>query len=280
MAIIALEAGPASAWARKVEKYLGEKYSTVFSLQVPPDGVLTDAVKDARKHGAHRILAVGDDSFIRWAAHAMVGSLMPLAPALVPGSKPIFGHRPLSSGRWQAQVEQLLFGRFLKVDMAMGGPQPFVHQLLAGVPAGRPGSWPPYLAAFDQKTLKLHIEIDRAQLEGEFWCVVVANADFPGEDARWAPGSNWTDQSLDLLAVKPRSFLGRVKFLSAARKGLHAGQPGVIRFRGQRITIKSAHPWTYSTDGDRIEAGAELLVLEAKPERLRLVAPENGTEKR
>lgn len=278
MAIIALETGPASAWARKVEKYLGEKYSTVFCLHVAPGGVLTDTIKEARKHGAHRILAVGDDRFVRWAAHAMVGSLMPLAPALVPGSRPIFGHRPLSSGRWQAQVEQLLFGRFVKADMAMGGRQPFVHQLLAGLPAARPGNWPPYLAAFDQKTVKLQIEIDRAQLEGEFWCVVVANADFPQEEARWAPGSNWTDQSLDLVAVKPRSFLQRVKFLQAARKGLHAGQPGVIRFRGQRITIKSDRPWSYSADGDKSEETAKVIVLEAKPERLRLVAPENGSQ--
>jgi diacylglycerol kinase family enzyme len=210
----------------------------------------------------------------------MVGSLMPLAPALVPGSRPIFGHRPLSSSRWQAQVEQLLFGRFVKVDMAMGGRQPFVHQLLAGLPAGRPGSWPPLLAAFDQKTVKVQIEVDRAQLEGEFWCVVVANADFPGEEARWAPGSNWTDQSLDVLAVKPRSLLQRMKFLQAARKGLHAGLPGVIRFRGQRITIKAAQPWSYSADGDRMEEAAKVLVLEAKPERLRLVAPANGAERK
>jgi diacylglycerol kinase family enzyme len=279
MAIVALEGGPAAAWARRVEEHLAAKYSTVFTIHVPAGGVLTDAVKDARQHGAHRILALGDDGFVRRAAHAMVGSLMPLAPALVPGSRPIFGHRPLSSGQWQEQVEKLLFGRFVKVDMAMGGSRPFVHQLLAGFPALRPGGWPSLFSAFDSKTIRVQLEIDRAQLAGEFWCLVVANADFPHEEARWVPGSDWTDQNLDLVAVKPRSLFERIRFLRAARKGLHGGLPGVIRFRGQRVTIRSDKPLQFSADGDRGEASEQVLVLEAKPERLRLVSPDNGREK-
>jgi diacylglycerol kinase family enzyme len=278
MAILALESGPAAAWARKVEEYLSAKYSSVFTLQVPPGGVLTDAIKDARKQGAHRVLAVGDDRFIRWAAQAMVGSLMPLAPALVPGSRPIFGHRPLSTGDWQKQVEHLLFGRFVKADMAMGNGQPFVHQLLAGLPASHPGGWPSLFSALDQKTIRVQIEIDHAQLEGEFWCLVIANADFPGEEARWAPGSDWTDQILDLIAVKPRSLLERIRFLRAARKGLHGGLPGVVRFRGQRVTIRSELPLQFAADGEGSASAERVLVLEAKPERLRLVSPANGRE--
>ena len=90
------------------------------------DAGLSEVIKDARGRGAHRVMAVGDTSFVRWAAQAMVGSLMPLAPALLPGSRPLFGHTALHSASWQTQVADLLSRRFAKVDLAMGTVKPFV----------------------------------------------------------------------------------------------------------------------------------------------------------
>jgi hypothetical protein len=267
----------AQRWAERVERHLVARYKTAFRLTVTGDAGLTEVLKDARAHGAHRILAVGDEEFIRWSAQAMVGSLMPLAPALLPRSRGLFGHRPLSSTGWQNQVEHLLLGRFQKVDMAMGNVRPFLHQLLAGFPAPNgSGGWHPMAALFGNERLELAIEIDRAHLEGEFWCLVIANADFATGRVRWLPGSSCTDQCLDLLAVRPRPFVQRVKFLRAMRQGRHGGLPGVVRFRGQRITVHALRPWHYAADGGPRLGAANPLVLEARPQQLRLVVPERS----
>jgi diacylglycerol kinase family enzyme len=275
MAIISPAGGAPEKWANRIEKHLASKHRTVFRLTLPGESGLTDVIKEARRQGAHRVMAVGTDEFVRWSAQAMVGSLMPLAPALVPGSRSLFGHRALGNLGWENKVEQLLLGTFLKVDLAMGTSQPIVHQLVAGFPIvdDRVG-WHPFKAAVASDLLDLSIEVDRTQVEGPFWCLVVANADFPQSKVRWIPGSNWTDQCLDLMLVRPRPFWQRVQFLRAVRKGTHGGLPGVIRFRGHRITVHAGQAWRYSADGGPVRNAADPLVLEAKPQKLRLVVPE------
>jgi diacylglycerol kinase family enzyme len=187
------------------------------------------------------------------------------------------GHRPLSAKGWQKQAERLLLGRFRKVDMVMGNVRPFLHQLLAGFPVPNGSDrWRPMTALFGHESLDLSIEIDRARLEGEFWCLVIANADFAAGGVRWLPGSSCTDQCLDLMVVRPRPWWQRFRFLRAARQGRHGGLPGVIRFRGQRITIHARRPWYYTADGGPRLFAADPLVLEARPQKLRLVIPEKA----
>lgn len=243
----------------------------MFTLSLPPDGSLSEVIKEARKKGAHRIMAVGDDRFVDWAAQAMIGSLMPLAPALLPGSRPIFGHTPLGHSDWKARAEALLFGRFVKADLAIGGERPFLHQLIAGFPVNSSGQiWNASKALFGSDEISLTCEVDRTKFTGTYWCVVVANGDMSDGRVRWLPGANWSDQCLDLLLVEPRSFWQRWKFLRMARQGLHGGMPGVVRYRGHRVTIQPDHPCYYSVDGE-VRKLEDSIVLEAKPERLRIV---------
>lgn len=271
-AILSLDSGASRDWANRIEAHLKLKHKSIFTLTVSPEGSLTDVIKEARKRGAHRIMAVGDNHLVDWAAQAMLGALMPLAPALIPGSKPIYGHQPLSRTGWARQVEALLFGRFVKADMAVGGARPFFHQLVAGFPVRRTGSsWKLADAVAGNDLVEVSFEIDRAIVSGKYWCVVVANADLPDGRMKWLPGADWTDQRLDLLLVEPRSFFERLKFLRAARKGLHGALPGVIRFRGHRITIQADKPFRYMIDDEEVRQADEPLVLEAKPEKLRVV---------
>jgi hypothetical protein len=273
--IISLDVAPAKDWAARIEAHLKEKFKGVFALAVSPGGSLTDVIKDARKRGAHRILAVGDHRFVDWASQAMMGSLMPLAPALLPGSRPVLGHSALTS-QWQEEVEKLLFGRFMKIDMAVGASRPFVHELVAGFPVSRDSNgWGLLAAALDAGTVDLSIEVDRAQASGAFWAVVIANGDFPNSAVRWIAGANPSDQCLDVLLVRPCSLWQRLKFLLALRKGTHGALPGVMRFRGHRVTIKAAAPWRCVADGGDVQEISGELVLEAKPEKLRVVAMEN-----
>lgn len=270
--MISPQGGPPETWAKRIEEVLKEKSGIACRLTMVGDSGLVKLIKEARSRGAHRIMAVGDAEFVRWMAQAMMGSLMPLAPVLIPGSTPIFGHVAITSSNWKGHIDSLLFGRFLKLDMAMGTSLPMVHQLLAGFPiSGGKAEWRPIAALFGSDRLNLSVEVDRARVEGEYWCLVVANADLPAQSVRWLPGSNWTDQCLDLMLVKPRSFWQRFKFLRAVRRGTHGGLPGVIRFRGRRITIRSEQPWQYAADGGPNLNAADPLILEAKPEKLRLV---------
>lgn len=277
VAIIAPVTPDAAAWADRIQGLLEKHIRAVTRLNVEGDAGLTERLKEARAHGAHRIVAVGGEEFVRWAAQAMVGSLMPLAPVLIPGSKSIFGYKPLPASGWEAEVEKLLSHKFAKVDMAMGTVNPFVHQLLAGFPAanGGPG-WSPWRALFDNRHLKLKVQIDRSTVEGEFWCMAMANADLPEAHIRWLPGSNWADQRLDLLLVRPRSTWQRWKFLRALKRGEHGAEPGVIRFRGHRITVYAEAPWRYSADGSQTREAASPLIVEARSQMLRLVVPEGG----
>ena len=277
MAIIAPVTPEATLWADRIQQHLEKHTRTVTRLNVEGDAGLTERLKEARAHGAHRIVAVGGEQFIRWAAQAMVGSLMPLAPALIPGSKSIFGCKPLPTSGWEAEVEKLLAHKFAKVDMAMGTVNPFVHQLLAGFPA-RNGTakFSTWQALFANTQLKLKVQIDRATVEGEFWCLAVANADLPEGHIRWLPGSDWADQRLDLLLVRPRSTWQRWKFLRALKRGEHGALPGVIRYRGQRITVHAEEPWRYSADGSQTREAASPLIVEARSQMLRLVVAEGG----
>jgi diacylglycerol kinase family enzyme len=277
VSIIAPTTADAAAWADRVCSHLEKHTRSITRLNVEGDAGLTERLKEARAHGAHRIVAVGGEQFVRWAAQAMVGSLMPLAPVLIPGSQPIFGHRPLPATGWEKYVEALLSNKFVKVDMAMGTVNPFVHQLLAGFPA-KNGSVKisPWMALFENTQLKLKVQIDRATVEGEFWCLAVANADLPEGKIRWLPGSNWADQRLDLLLVRPRSAWQRWKFLQALKRGEHGAMPGVLRYRGYRITVHAEEPWRYSADGSQTREAASPLVVEARPQMLRLVVPDGG----
>ena len=270
-AIVSLNTKIESDWAEKIKVHLSEKHRSMFTLSLAPDGSLTEIVKEARKKGAHRIMAVGDDRFVDWAAQAMIGSLMPLAPALVPGSKPIFGHTAMSNADWKQRTEALLFGRFVKADMVIGGKRPFLHQLVAGFPVNESGQlWGKCKALLSKDEISVSCEIDRSTISGKYWCVVIANSDMTDGRVRWLHGADWTDQCLDMLLVEPRSFWQRWKFLSKAQQGLHGGLPGVLRYRGHRITLNSDTKCLYSIDGEvrRLE---EPMILEAKPERLRIV---------
>ena len=272
VALISAAGGPSELWATRIEELLKEKSGIACRLTMTGNSGLTKLIKEARSRGAHRIMAVGDAEFVRWMAQAMMGSLMPLAPVLIPGSTPMFGHRAIKPSTWTKEIESLLFGRFLKLDMAMGTTLPVVHQLVAGFPiSGGKADWRPLAALFGSDRLDLSVEVDRSKVEGEYWCLVVANADLPAQNVRWLPGSNWTDQCLDLMLVRPRSFWQRLKFLWAVRQGTHGGLPGVIRFRGRRVTIRSEQPWQYAADGGPSLNAADPLILEAKPEKLRLV---------
>jgi hypothetical protein len=263
-----------ATWATRIEDYLGEKSGTVLRLDVAGDASLSEVIKEARGRGAHRVMAVGDTSFVRWAAQAMVGSLMPLAPALLPGSRPLFGHPALKSASWQTHVANLLSRRFTKVDLAMGTVKPFVQQLVAGFPlVGSRSLWQIWRALFYRYELDLNLEIDRARIEGHFWCLVIANADETDGRFRWLPGADWSDQCLDLLLVRPRSLWQRWKFLRALYHGRHGALPGVIRYRCHRIVVQANQPWQYATDGGRVQDAANPLLLEARPEQLRLVVP-------
>ena len=205
----------------------------------------------------------------------MVGSLMPLAPVLLPGSQPIFGYQPLPTSGWEHTVEGLLSHRFAKVDMAMGTVNPFVHQLLAGFPASNgTAKTSTFQAIFNNSSLKLKIQVDRTAVEGDFWCLAVANADLPAGSVRWLPGSNWEDQRLDLLLVRPRSMWQKWKFMQALKRGEHGAEPGVLRYRGHRITVHAEQPWRYSADGSQTQEAVSPLVVEARPQMLRLVVPE------
>jgi diacylglycerol kinase family enzyme len=277
VAIVSRADGDSHAWAERIAEHLQAHARAVSRLEVKGDAGLTEVLKQARSHGAHRIVAVGRARFVRWAAQAMVGSLMPLAPALVPGSKPLFGHAPLPQTGWEPQVQKLLQSKFIKVDMAMGNVKPFLHQLLAGFPtAGGKKNMGTWRILTGPGKLNLKVEVDRAQVEGEFWCMAIANADLTDYPIRWLPGSDWTDQSLDLLLVRPRSAWQRWQFVKALKIGEHGALPGVLRFRGHRIAIHSEKPWQYSADGGQVLDAADPLVIEARPEMLRLVAPATG----
>jgi diacylglycerol kinase family enzyme len=277
VAIISRADGESHAWAQKISEHLESHARAVSRLEVQGDAGLTEVLKQARSHGAHRIVAVGRARFVRWAAQAMVGSLMPLAPALVPGSKPLFGHTPLPQAGWEPQVESLLRSKFIKVDMAMGTVKPFVHELLAGFPTANGkknvGTW---RVLTGPGKLNLKVEIDRTHVEGEFWCMAIANADLTDYPIRWLPGADWSDQSLDLLLVRPRSAWQRLQFVKALKRGEHGAAPGVLRFRGHHIVIHAEKPWQYSADGGKVLDAADPLVIEARPEMLRLVAPAQG----
>jgi hypothetical protein len=274
VAIISRADGQSHEWAQRISEHLKSHARAVSVLEVKGDAGLTAVLKEARGHGAHRIVAVGRARFVRWAAQAMVGSLMPLGPALIPGSKPIFGHAPLPLSGWEPQVESLLRSKFIKVDMAMGTVKPFVHQLLAGFPTAKGkknmGTW---RVISGPGRLNIKVDIDRAHVEGEFWCMAIANADLTDYPIRWLPGADWTDQSLDLLLVRPRSAWQRWQFMQALRRGEHGALPGVLRFRGHHIVVHAEKPWQYSADGGQILDAADPLVIEARPEMLRLVAP-------
>ena len=277
VAIIAPATPTEAAWADRIQEHLQKHIRTVTRLNVEGDAGLTERLKEARAHGAHRIVAVGDHQFIRWAAQAMVGSLMPLAPVLVPGSRPIFGYQPIPASGWEAAVEAMLSHKFAKVDMAMGTVNPFVHQLLAGFPAANGASRTSTWQVLTNKSqLKLKVQIDRSTVEGDFWCLAVANADLPDGRIRWLPGSDWADQRLDLLLVRPRSTWQKWQFLRALRRGEHGALPGVLRYRGYRITVHAEAPWRYSADGSQTQEAASPLVVEARPQMLRLVVPEGG----
>ena len=275
VAVVSRSEGESNTWADRIVSYLGDGNRKVFQLRVEGDAGLTEIIKQARGHGAHRIMAVGRERFVRWTAQAMVGSLMPLAPALIPGSEALFGQEPLRRVGWEKQIEQMLTGHFIKVDLAMGNVKPFVHQLLAGFPAQQGDRVPSFWSMLTKSDeLNVSVEIDRTRVEGPFWGMAVANADLPTNTIRWLPGSVWTDQCLDILLVRPRSGWQRVQFLKSLKRGEHVAMPGVLRFRGNRVKVNAEKPWQYTADGGRHRDAADPLVVEARPNQLRLIVPE------
>ena len=62
--------------------------------------------------------------------------------------------------------------------------------------------------------------------------------------------------------------------MKALKRGEHGAEPGVLRYRGHRITVHAEQPWSYSADGSQTQDAVSPLVVEARPQMLRLVVPE------
>jgi YegS/Rv2252/BmrU family lipid kinase len=102
--------------------------------------------------------------------------------------------------------------------------------------------------------------------------VSVANSDQYGNNARIAPGARVDDGQLDLVAVRPVSFLSAAPLIARLFLGKFSQSPGVVRLRGARFLLERPGPGLIHTDGETHETGA-LVEIKVHPRSLRLVIP-------
>ena len=135
----------------------------------------------------------------------------------------------LGVGAEAAERASGLKGRLGKAAYAVGG-------VLAG--AGAAG-W----------SLRVVVDGDPLDLDGEALMVGVANGRTIGGGAELAPGAEPDDGLLDVVVATSTGPLARLGFGAALRGGDHVGRDDVLTVRGRAVTV-SGDPFPLNADGE------------------------------
>ncbi|MBU1865237.1 MAG: diacylglycerol kinase family lipid kinase [Actinobacteria bacterium] len=95
----------------------------------------------------------------------------------------------------------------------------------------------------------ISLETERRTFEGDAITVVLANGQYFGAGVNIAPRATLIDGLLDVQVFTVSK--SRIPLLyRKATRGLHLSDPGVERYRAERISIATDVPWPVEIDGD------------------------------
>jgi len=93
------------------------------------------------------------------------------------------------------------------------------------------------------------MKTERQSFEGEAITIVLANGQYFGAGVHIAPRATLVDGLLDVQIFTVSK--ARIPFLyRKATRGLHLGDPGVNRYRAEKVSITTETPWPVEIDGD------------------------------
>lgn len=107
----------------------------------------------------------------------------------------------------------------------------------------------------------IDLQTERGSFKGAAITVVCANGQYFGAGVNIAPRSTLVDGLFDVQVFTVSK--ARIPLLyRKATRGLHLSDPGVKRFRAERVTIETASSWPVEIDGDYLgETPIEISML-------------------
>ncbi len=194
----------------------------------------------AARNGAERIAVVGADCDLATAAGSVHETGARPALALLPAG-PSALHRMFGLDSTTA-VARLRDGTRYPADLGQVTTNAGHRFFVAAASASRwPGRWT------WRRPETVTITTDRRKHEMRGSLVVAANAQHLG-DRNIAPRAALMDGMLDIHAFGG-SLLQRRRAWAAARRGLHAGRPGVWRRRATASQVVVPEAWSVRADG-------------------------------
>lgn len=245
----------------------------------------TELARRALDEGCSLVVAIGGDGTMNEVAAALVGTGATLG--LIPcGSGNGLGRHLGLPGPGKGAFRALLGGRSRVIDTGVIDGRPFFNAAGLGFDAVLSRRF----NALEKRGLRSYVPAalgtlrgyrpehytvsapGREPLRARGFIVAVANSDQYGNDCFIAPGARVDDGLLDLTVLPPLTLWNTLPLAVRLFTGRIDGARGVERLRAERFVIARSAPGPIHTDGEVLEAGAEVEIA-VRPASLRIAVP-------
>ena len=244
------------AKAGRADKYFEQILSRLKLHGVFPD-VLSpestgDVVKKISTSDADRIIVVGGDGSLHYAANALAntGRTLGLIP-LGTGNDAARAFR-ISDDNLDDHIDRALKDP-LSIDLVKSGSHYFVTSCIMGFPSkvnqrSNAMRFPKGQSRYTVATLaelnsleseRYWLELDKENFEIKAAAVVVANTSFFGGGMKICPEANPCDGMLDICVLGDVSRAKLLHLFTKIRNGSHIQEPEVFLYRSRSISIKA-----------------------------------------
>lgn len=116
------------------------------------------------------------------------------------------------------------------------------------------------------------VDVDGRTFSGDFVLVLISNCRrYAGGFVTLSPQARLDDKQFEVWLFRGRGLADMSRLATHVWLGDHVAQEDVVRLRGNGVTVRTAAPTPYQTDGE--PAGKTPLTCEIRPHALRLLAP-------
>lgn len=246
----------------------------------------TELARAAAADGCDRVVAVGGDGTVNEVAQGLVGTRAALG--IVPRGSgnglarhlglPLHPFRALAVATSSASVAHPIDtgtadGRLFLTAMGVGFDAEIVHRFNELTRRGFSAYLRTTLAAWRHRpTLHCTLTAADATLALDALLVSVFNANQYGNNARAVPGARLDDGLLNLVALRPLTFVRAALLAPRLFLGGFDRSPPVVHLAASRFVIERDTPGLLHTDGETHPAPARVEVL-VQPRALRVLVP-------
>jgi diacylglycerol kinase (ATP) len=269
-------------WEKTIRQYFDNKPYTIVLLNLPNPCSREQVQEEIKKHGPHRIIAVGGDGTLKLVTESVLNSGLPVG-VLPAGSANGMAKELGIPVDAEKALDIITQGQVKKIDLIRINKELCIHLSDIGFNAfvvktfetfNKRGMWSYMKAAFKVLIRHRHMEViiagEKQTVKREAAMVVIANATKYGTGAVINPNGKLDDGRFEIIVIKKIAFSEIIKMM-ITHKDFDPDKTELFTTTG--VEIKSKHHVHFQVDGEYL-GKIYSLKAECLPGAVQVIVPE------